>query len=259
MVRPKKHLGQHFLKDQSIALQIAESLTGFDDYSQVLEIGPGTGVLTNYLQKRSRWNIWMIDIDKESIEHLRNRYPNDHAHIIHDDFLKWDSTELFEIPFAVIGNFPYNISSQIFFRILELRALVPEVVCMLQKEVAQRLVSPPGNRSYGILSVFLQAFYRLEYLFEVPPESFHPKPKVDSAVIRLQTKGKTRLECNEQIFRTLVKRGFQNRRKTLRNALKAFNLPQEIRDLELLDRRAEQLAVQDYVTLTKTITPFWNP
>ena len=130
---------------------------------------------------------------------------------------------------------------------------------MIQKEVAQRLVSPPGNRAYGILSVFLQAYYRLEYLFEVSPECFHPKPKVYSAVIRLQTLGKPQLDCDEVIFRTLVKRGFQNRRKTLRNALKAFNLPQEIRALNLLDQRAEQLAVDDYVTLTKTITPFWNP
>ena len=129
---------------------------------------------------------------------------------------------------------------------------------MIQKEVAQRLVSPPGNRKYGILSVFLQAFYHLEYLFEVPPDRFHPKPKVHSAVIRLQANGKTRLDCDEKIFKSLVKQAFQNRRKTLRNALKAFNLPQEVRALELLDQRAEQLAVDDYVTLTKTITQFWN-
>jgi 16S rRNA (adenine1518-N6/adenine1519-N6)-dimethyltransferase len=129
---------------------------------------------------------------------------------------------------------------------------------MLQKEVAQRLVSPPGNKAYGILSVFLQAYYKLEYLFDVPPQSFHPQPKVDSAVIRLQTLGKSHLECDEDLFRTLVKQGFQNRRKTLRNALKGFNLPQEVRTLEVMSQRAEQLSVQDYVTLTKTITPFWN-
>lgn len=259
MVRPKKYLGQHFLKDLAVAREIAESLTGFGDYQQVLEIGPGTGVLTRHLLQKSEWNTWMIEVDTESIQYLKEQFPNGSERLILGDFLNWDAGALLPEPFAVIGNLPYNISSQIFFRILELRQFIPEVVCMIQKEVAQRLVSPPGNRAYGILSVFLQAYYRLEYLFEVSPECFHPKPKVYSAVIRLQTLGKPRLDCDEVIFRALVKRGFQNRRKTLRNALKAFNLPQEIRALNLLDQRAEQLAVDDYVTLTKTITPFWNP
>ena len=251
-------MGQHFLKDQAIALKIAESLTGFGDYQQVLEIGPGTGILTRHLLQKSEWNTWMIDVDIESIQYLKVQLPNASERLFHGDFLNWDVSSILPTPFAVIGNFPYNISSQILFRILELRHLVPEVVCMLQKEVAQRLVSPPGNRAYGILSVFLQAYYQLEYLFEVSPQCFHPEPKVHSAVIRLQTLGKPQLDCDEQIFRILVKRGFQNRRKTLRNALKAFNLPQEIRALKLLDQRAEQLAVDDYITLTKTITPFWN-
>jgi 16S rRNA (adenine1518-N6/adenine1519-N6)-dimethyltransferase len=258
MVRPKKYLGQHFLTDQAVACKITESLTGFGDYQQVLEIGPGTGVLTRYLLKNPKWSTWMIDLDTESIQYLKRQFPNGSERLIQGDFLNWDARSILSAPFAVIGNLPYNISSQILFRILELREHIPEVVCMLQREVAQRLVSPPGNRAYGILSVFLQAYYQLEYLFEVPPECFHPKPKVHSAVIRLQTLGNPQLDCDERIFRTLVKRGFQNRRKTLRNALKAFNLPQEIRGLKLLDLRAEQLAVDDYVTLTKTITPFWN-
>ena len=257
MVKPKKRLGQHFLRDEKIANDIAGSLTGFGDYKQLLEIGPGTGFLTKYLLNKPNLTTWMIEVDIESTKYLKKRFTNESERIIHQDFLKWDAS-LLPTPFAIIGNFPYNISSQIFFKILELRKQIPEVVCMLQKEVAERLVSPPGNKKYGILSVFLQAFYTLEYLFEVPPESFYPKPKVYSAVIRLQTLGKNRLDCDEHIFRTLVKRGFQNRRKTLRNALKALNLPQEIQDLQVLGQRAEQLAVDDYVRLTKTITPFWN-
>jgi 16S rRNA (adenine1518-N6/adenine1519-N6)-dimethyltransferase len=258
MVRPKKYLGQHFLRDQTIARKVVESLSGFGDYKQVLEIGPGTGVLTRYLLEQAQWNTWMIDIDAESIHYLKEQLPNVSEQLINENFLTWDAASLLPTPFAVIGNFPFNISSQILFRILELRQLVPEVVCMLQKEVAQRLVSPPGNRTYGILSVFLQAYYQLEYLFEVPPECFYPSPKVHSAVIRLKSLGRHKLDCDERIFRILVKRGFQNRRKTLRNALKEYNLPEEIRTLELLGQRAEQLAVDDYVSLTKTITPFWN-
>lgn len=234
MVRPKKRLGQHFLKDKEVALKITDSLTGFGDYREVLEIGPGTGMLTQFLLNQSKWIVWMIEVDTESIEYLKGRYPGESKRIIEADFLNWKGTSMLSSTFALIGNFPYNISSQIFFRVLELREQIPEVVCMLQKEVAQRLVSPPGNKAYGILSVFLQAFYKLEYLFEVPPQSFYPKPKVHSAVIRLQTLGNYRLDCDEQIFRTLVKRGFQNRRKTLRNALKALNLPQEIHTTRVL-------------------------
>jgi len=258
MVRPKKHLGQHFLKDQAIAKRIAGSLTGFGDYRQVLEIGPGTGVLTNYLLTNKDWELWMIDVDRESVQYLKTQWPELSPRVLWGDFLKWDGNQ-FEHSYAIIGNFPYNISSQIFFKILDHHRSIPEVVCMLQQEVAQRLVSPPGNKSYGILSVFLQAYYRLEYLFEVPPESFYPPPKVNSAVIRLQTLGKSGLNCDEILFRKLVKQAFQNRRKTLRNALKAFNLPPKVRALEVMDSRAEQLTVEDYITLTKTITPIWNP
>jgi 16S rRNA (adenine1518-N6/adenine1519-N6)-dimethyltransferase len=259
MVRAKKHLGQHFLQDDQVAEQIVEFLTGFGDYQQVLEIGPGTGVLTQHLLRGPFQKIWMIDVDREATLHLKKKFPEQADQIIHQDFLQFQAASCFQHRFGIVGNLPYNISSQIFFKILDIREMVPECVCMIQKEVAQRLVSPPGNRAYGILSVFLQAFYKLEYLLEVPPESFYPVPKVESAVIRLQTLGKTDLGCDQKIFRAVVKQGFQNRRKTLRNALKAFNLPLEIRSLELLDKRAEQLAVEDYVTLTKTITPFWNP
>lgn len=240
-----------------IADRIASSLTGYGGYRDILEIGPGTGVLTNYLYRDPRWTLWMIEIDRDSIRFLKGKFPGVNQRLIPGDFLKQDVSAI-PVPFAIIGNFPYNISSQIFFRVLDIQGQIPEVVCMLQKEVAQRLVSKPGNRTYGILSVLLQAYYNLEYLFEVEPESFYPRPKVRSAVIRLQTLGKPQLDCDENLFRSLVKQGFQNRRKTLRNALKGFNLPLEIRALELLDRRAEQLAVEDYITLTKSITPFWN-
>ena len=259
MVRAKKHLGQHFLQDNQVAGKIVEFLTGFGEYQEVLEIGPGTGILTQYLLNRSFQKVWMIDVDQEAIQYLNKKFPEQADQILHQDFLQFQLDSMTESPFGIIGNLPYNISSQIFFKILDIRERVPECVCMIQKEVAQRLVSPPGNRAYGILSVFLQAFYKLEYLLEVSPESFYPVPKVESAVIRLQSLGKTDLGCDEKLFRAVVKQGFQNRRKTLRNALKAFNLPLEIRSLELLDKRAEQLAVEDYVTLTKTITPFWNP
>jgi 16S rRNA (adenine1518-N6/adenine1519-N6)-dimethyltransferase len=174
------------------------------------------------------------------------------------DYLKWDSSQWQE-PYAIIGNFPYNISSQIFFKILETPTMVAQVVCMLQREVAQRLTSGPGSKRYGILSVLLQAYFRLEYLFEVGPEQFHPPPKVHSAVIRLTSLQKEDIGCNPKHLKKLVKQAFQNRRKTLRNALKPFNLPAELVELPLLDRRAEQLTVAEFVSLTNKITPFWNP
>lgn len=259
MVRAKKHLGQHFLKDQDIARKITGALKGSGGYSQVLEIGSGTGVLSQYLLSNKSFQTWMIDIDRESIGYLKKRFPLAADRIIEGDFLSWSPGEVFKDKFAVIGNFPYHISSQIFFRILDMPQKVPEVVCMLQKEVAQRLAAPPGNKTYGILSVLLQAYYQIEYLFDVPPHLFHPPPKVYSGVIRLQSLEKEHLGCDETIFRKLVKQGFQNRRKTLRNALKAFNLPPEINKLEILNQRAEQLSVEQYVSLTKIITPLWRP
>ncbi len=252
-VRPKKHLGQHFLTDLSIAERIAASLSGHGDYKQVLEIGPGTGVLTQFLLKEE-WNTHLIDIDGESIDYLHEHFPELGERIFEGDFLKDSIESKMSPPFAIIGNFPYNISSQIFFRVLDLRNEVPEVVCMIQKEVADRLVSPPGNKSYGILSVLLQAYYDLEYLFTVGPKVFNPPPKVNSAVIRLKRNDRAALDCDEKLFRRVVKAGFQMRRKTLRNALKPINLPEQMREAAILDRRAETLSVEDYIALTNQIT-----
>lgn len=252
-VRPKKHLGQHFLTDLSIAEQITQSLSGHGGYGRILEIGPGTGVLTQFLLKQD-WDTHLIDIDGESIDYLHAHFPQLGERIFKGDFLKESIEEKLEPPYAIIGNFPYNISSQIFFKVLDLRNEVPEVVCMIQKEVADRLVSPPGNKSYGILSVLLQAYYDLEYLFTVGPQVFNPPPKVNSAVIRLKRNDRAELGCDEKLFRRVVKAGFQMRRKTLRNALKPINLPEQLKEEAVLDRRAETLSVEDYIALTNQIT-----
>ncbi len=253
MVRPKKHLGQHFLRDKNIASKITGALSGHGGYIDVLEVGPGTGVLTDFLLPEYAGRLTLIDLDTESIDYLRQRYSGLTGRIIHADFLKTDLQELMTPPFAVIGNFPYNISSQIFFKVLDCRDDIPEVVGMIQKEVADRLVSPPGNKQYGILSVLLQAYYTLEYLFTVEPGVFHPPPKVRSAVIRLQRNAVRHLGCDEDLFRKVVKQGFQNRRKTLRNALKPLNLPAADTSDPLFDQRAEQLSVENFVTLTNII------
>ena len=250
MVRAKKHLGQHFLKDRDIAQRIVEALE--EGENDILEIGPGTGILTGFLVNRNRGTLFLMDVDHESVAYLRKKYVELGERIMEGDFLKADLSFLSR-RFRIIGNFPYNISSQIFFRILDHVDRVTEVVCMLQKEVAIRLASPPGNRDYGILSVLLQAYYRIDYLFAVGPEVFVPPPRVESAVIRLVRNETTRLDCNEKLFRKVVKQGFQNRRKTLRNALKPLNLPTELKDLELLNQRAETLSVRDFVGLTKQI------
>lgn len=256
-VRPKKNLGQHFLKDESIAENIVNALKMHKNYNQVLEIGPGTGVLTKYLLKKEL-DLYIIDIDSESIEYLKNNIQLPEEKIIFDDFLKINLRNIFNKPFGIIGNFPYNISSQIFFKVLEHKNEVPEIVCMLQKEVAERLASPPGNKTYGILSVFLQAFYQVEYLFTVKPQVFNPPPKVESAVIRLTRNLTESLPCDEKLFFRIVKQGFNNRRKTLRNALKPINLPPEINELDVLNQRAEQLSVQEFVNLTLKIQEFWK-
>lgn len=252
-VRPKKHLGQHFLKDLSIAENIANGLTGHGQYTHVLEIGPGTGVLTQFLLKQPT-ETWVIEIDKESIAYLDQHFPSLEGRIIDGDFLKLDFLKQTGSPLAIAGNFPYNISSQIFFRILEVRNQIPEVVCMIQKEVAERLASPPGNKAYGILSVLLQAYYDIEYLFTVKPEVFNPPPKVNSGVIRLKRNNTSELGCDESLFKAVVKAGFQMRRKTLRNALKPINLPSELVEHPMLNRRAETLSVEDFVTLTNLIS-----
>ncbi len=250
-VRPKKHLGQHFLKDKDIAARIVGLLSGHGGYAKVLELGPGTGVLTEFLAEREGPEVHLIEIDRESIAYLKTHYPALKHKIIEGDFLKLPLDTLLGQPFALIGNFPYNISSQIFFKVLDFRDLVPEIVCMLQKEVAVRIASGPGNRDYGILSVLLQAYYDIEYGFTVPPHVFQPPPKVQSGVIRLRRNGVQRLDCNEVLFKQVVKAGFNQRRKMLRNALKPLDPPPALLDDALLDKRAEQLSVADFVYLTQ--------
>ena len=251
MVKPKKYLGQHFLKDENIAFKIVEALTG--NGKTILEIGPGTGVLTKYLVEEYDDSLFLVDVDKESIDYLRKNFDMPDMNIIHADYLKEDLSDKLGDSYAIIGNFPYNISSQIFFKVLEEKDKVTEVVCMLQKEVARRLASPPGSKEYGILSVLLQAYFDFEYLFTVPPEVFNPPPKVNSGVIRLLRNNVESLECDEVLFKKVVKQGFQNRRKTLRNALKPLNLPEEVVKDDMLNKRAEALSVSDFVELTKKI------
>lgn len=251
-VRAKKHLGQHFLKDQNIAQNIAQSLTGHGNYQNVLEIGPGMGVLTQYLLPQD-FTTWVIEVDRDSIAYLKNHFPEVSKSIIEADFLKYPFIKNTGAPLAVIGNLPYNISSQIFFTILENRNDVPEVVAMVQKEVAERLASPPGTKTYGVLSVLLQAYYEIEYLFTVEPQVFSPPPKVRSGVIRLKRNNTKSLACDERLFKQVVKAGFQMRRKTLRNALKAMQLPQRLVKQEVFSRRAETLSVEEFVALTSSI------
>lgn len=254
-VRPKKKLGQHFLKDENIALKIVGALQLNQDEKHVLEIGPGTGVLTKFLIEKPIPDFKALDVDDESVEYLKKHYP-DHSEKFHlQDFLK---SELPEENFAVIGNFPYNISSQIFFKIYDYRNHATEVVGMIQKEVADRISSKEGNKTYGILSVLLQAFYEVEYLFTVPPGVFNPPPKVKSAVIRFSRNNVEKLGCNEVLFKRVVKEGFQKRRKTLWNSLKNLNLPESLRDEPMLTKRAEQLSVNQFIELTKLIEQSWN-
>lgn len=248
-VKAKKYLGQHFLNDESIAVDIVDGLTEKALKGDILEIGPGMGVLTKYLVKKCD-HLTVVDIDTESISYLKNEFPELEGKIIEGDFLSMDLEKKFGDQFSVLGNFPYNISSQIFFKILDYKDQVIEVVGMLQKEVAERIVSPPGNKKYGILSVLLQVYYDMEYLFTVEPDVFTPPPKVRSGVIRLKRNSVSRLNCDEKLFKRIVKQGFQNRRKTLRNALKPLNLPDHVNSLEVLNKRAEQLSVTDFEELT---------
>jgi 16S rRNA (adenine1518-N6/adenine1519-N6)-dimethyltransferase len=250
-VNPKKSLGQHFLKDENIARKIVSSL---QSTTNVLEIGPGMGVLTKYLIPKCD-NLKLIEIDHESVEYLSEAYPDIKANIIQANFLKVNPTEFFSREFSVIGNFPYNISSQIFFRVIENRALIPEVVGMIQKEVAERLVSPPGNKTYGILSVILGAFYEMEILFTVNENVFTPPPKVKSAVIRLTRQENFSLDCDEKLFFNIVKTGFNQRRKTLRNSLKSIwanKLDPE--NYPIFKKRPEQLGVDEFIELTKILS-----
>ncbi|WP_194777320.1 16S rRNA (adenine(1518)-N(6)/adenine(1519)-N(6))-dimethyltransferase RsmA [Pararhodonellum marinum] len=256
-VKPKKHLGQHFLTDLHIAEQIAQSVKGHKGAQKVLEIGPGMGVLTDFLLQ-SKLDLYLVEIDRESVAYLTQKYPQLAGKIIEGDFLKHDFRQVLPDQYIIAGNFPYNISSQIFFRVLQERDQVTEVVCMLQKEVAKRIASPKGNKDYGILSVFLQAFYDIEFLFSVPPEVFNPPPKVHSGVIRLTRNEVKNLDCDEKLFFRIVKQGFNNRRKTLRNSLKPLGLSDELKSEAILDKRAEQLSVADFVSLTHKIALSWN-
>ncbi len=250
MVRPKKHLGQHFLKDQQTAFKITEALEARAGEC-VLEIGPGTGVLTQFLVQRPDISFRVIEIDRESVAFLRKTYPA--LAIVEGDFLQAPWEAMATGPLHIIGNFPYNISSQIFFRVLAHRQEVKSVVCMLQKEVADRIAEKEGSKTYGILSVLLQAYYTVEYLFKVPPGVFHPPPKVMSAVIRLVRNEREHLGCDETLFQKVVKQGFNNRRKTLRNALKVLAFPADVYSLPVMDKRAEQLSVNDFIELTRHI------
>lgn len=258
-LRPKKWLGQHFLNDQHIAAKIANALTYHNDYGNLVEVGPGMGILSGYLLNHAKAQSWFFDLDSDSVDYLRQKYPDNTDFIHMQDFLTFNPQDFFQTSFGVIGNFPYNISSQILFKVLEHRSLVEEVVGMLQKEVAERITSPPGNKTYGILSVFLQAFYSTEYLFTVEPEVFTPPPKVRSGVIRLVRNEVERLNCNETLFFKVVKQGFQNRRKTLRNALKPLNLTDDLKSDPVLDRRAETLSVAEFEDLTNKIEISWKP
>ncbi len=254
MVRPKKFLGQHFLKEPAIARRIVEALelpAGGKDH--VLEIGPGTGVLTQFLLQREDVLLSVVEIDFESVAYLKKEYPQLSGRMFEEDFLEMELDAKVGSPLHIIGNFPYNISSQIFFKVLDNRNSVGQVVCMLQKEVADRICSKHGNKVYGILSVLLQAFYDVEYLFKVSPGVFNPPPKVMSAVIRLRRNKKTSLDCDEKLFHHVVKQAFQKRRKTLRNALKHLNLPGSVTALDLMEKRPEQLSVEDFIFLTRSI------
>ena len=290
-VRAKKSLGQHFLTDQDIARRIVDALQG----SPVLEVGPGMGVLTKYLipqlagqalepgRVHSRFaaaeyglsstpapatevteqsptvssRLKAIEIDKESVAYLKKHFPELGDGLIEGDFLKMDLQGLFPGQFSIIGNFPYNISSQIFFKIIDNRDLVPEVVCMIQKEVAERIAEKPGTKTYGILSVFLQAWYDIEYLFTVGSGAFNPPPKVQSAVIRLTRNSRTELGCDEKLFKTIVKTAFGQRRKTLRNSLKPIYADRSLSGAEgpVFDLRPERLSVEDFIDLTLRLTP----
>jgi 16S rRNA (adenine1518-N6/adenine1519-N6)-dimethyltransferase len=253
-VRAKKHLGQHFLTDENIALDIVKGLKHTSLYTKVLEVGPGMGVLTKYLIEEKKFETHIIDIDKESIAFLKKNYPALENKIIEGDFLQLDFSTLFNNePFAVIGNFPYNISTEILFKILDHKNQVPEVVGMFQKEVAERIAAKPKNKTYGITSVLLQAFYDIEYLFTVHENVFNPPPKVKSGVIRLTRNEKQQLNCDEKLFKQVVKAGFNQRRKTLRNSIKAFKLKPEFADNIYLSKRAEELSVEDFVALTNMI------
>lgn len=251
-VRAKKHLGQHFLKEPSFAEKIANALSG-EGYDHVLEIGPGMGVLTQFLLKKD-YETHVVELDSESVEYLYAHYPQLSQRIIQGDFLRLNLREIFKgKPFGLVGNYPYNISSQIVFNMIDNRDLIPEMAGMFQKEVAERIAAPHGSKTYGIISVLTQAYYDAEYLFTVPEGAFNPPPKVKSGVIRLVRKDNYTLPVDEALFTRVVKAGFNQRRKTLRNALKSLTLESNKENIPYLDKRAEQLSVAQFIELTEAI------
>lgn len=252
-VRAKKHLGQHFLKDEKVAQRIAAAFSHHNGVKKAVEIGPGTGALTKWLIEDKSTEYWLLDVDIESIEYLQLNYPQLGDHIVYGDFLKMNLLELTGgEPFAVLGNFPYNISSQILFRCIDFHDLVPEITGMFQKEVAERVAEKPGTKAYGILSVLLQTWYDIEYCFTVDEHVFDPPPRVKSGVIRCTRNERKELDCDEKLFKTVVKMSFNQRRKTIRNSIKQL-LPKEHGDHEFLQLRPERLGVDQFVELTKWV------
>ena len=248
-VRAKKRLGQHFLTDVTVAEAIVNSMDA--NSGAVLEIGAGMGILTQFLLQKENIDLQVVEIDQESVSYLEKYYPALQNRIIAKDFLKLDLSFVFARKFSVIGNFPYNISSQILFKILDYKQHIPEVVGMFQKEVAVRIASQAGKKDYGILSVLLQAFYTVEYLFTVNASVFNPPPKVQSAVVRLKRNTVEKLDCDEQVFKIIVKTAFNQRRKTLRNSLKTITFAEGFTQEKIFDKRPEQLSVEEFVYLAK--------
>ena len=251
MVRPKKHLGQHFLTDPAIAFRITSMLEA-KGIRTVIEVGPGKGILTKFLLEREGFDFYQVEVDREYVDYLRDLFPALGENLILGDFLKTD-IQKFGKHMAIIGNFPYNISSQIFFKVLKHRDSVDELVGMIQKEVAERIASPPGSKRYGILSVLLQAWYDIKICFTVNPGSFFPPPAVNSSVIRLERNERTVLGCDEELFFNIVKSSFNQRRKVISNSLSAY-IGTLSRDMDILRRRPEQLSVEEFIDLTNLIS-----
>jgi 16S rRNA (adenine1518-N6/adenine1519-N6)-dimethyltransferase len=255
-VRPKKHLGQHFLTDESICKRIADTIAEELPVNKVLEVGPGMGALTKYLLQKEQFETHVIELDRESVDYIAENFPALKGRIYSHDFLKIDLSTLFDEPFSVVGNYPYNISSQILFKVLAYKNQIPVVTGMFQKEVAERIAEPPGTKKYGIISVLLQAWYDIEYLFTVHENAFSPPPKVKSAVIKLTRNKTMKLDCDEKMFVRVVKTAFNQRRKTLRNSLKSmigeFN-PSMDTSSDFFQRRPETLSVEEFIVLTQRL------
>ncbi len=252
-VKPKKALGQHFIKNNGICARVADSITLHGGYKKVLEIGPGMGALTTFLLARTEFETHVVEIDRESVDYLNVHFPTLRGRIYEEDFLRMPLDKLFAEPIAVVGNFPFNISSQIVFKVLDHMDQVPELVGMFQREVAQRFAGSPGNKDYGIISVLAQAYYDIEYLFTVDENEFIPVPKVKSGVIRMRRKFGTTLGCDEKLFKQVVKTAFNQRRKTLRNSLKSLTQGKVDTSSSLWDKRPEQLGVPEFVSLTEIV------